>query len=267
MPQMQPFSFVPRRPIAQALVVSLLVHAGLLYGVHGLYPVGFDQPVAMISAVLRQLPSKASTVQSATQTIRPVAPSTVRPATAKPPPRPPRSLPERERSADLRQKQIADVSAALDPVTSVAPSSAVMQYAAPAEAAPAGASGPVVSPAATPGGEASAAVSDRVNAVAVDDVRQYRIALASAARQFRTYPALARERGWEGTAEIAVSLSSSWPGPKVTLFRSSGRNLLDEQAVAMMAQAARATRLPEGLMHRDVPSIVLPVVFSLDNDQ
>ena len=41
---------------------------------------------------------------------------------------------------------------------------------------------------------------------------------------------------------------------------------LDEQALAMLSQAARVTALPEGLKARDF-RIVLPVQFSLDSDQ
>jgi protein TonB len=52
----------------------------------------------------------------------------------------------------------------------------------------------------------------------------------------------------------------------VVLIRSSGRDVLDAQALEMMAQAARVTTLPEGLKARDL-RILLPVTFSLENDQ
>jgi protein TonB len=102
--------------------------------------------------------------------------------------------------------------------------------------------------------------------VSADDMRHYRLSLASAARRFKRYPALARERGWEGTAEITLNVSTLMPGPEAVLVRSSGRNLLDEQALEMIAQAARITSLPEGLKGRDF-RVLLPVKFSLEGDQ
>ena len=56
------------------------------------------------------------------------------------------------------------------------------------------------------------------------------------------------------------------PSPEVVLVRSSGRDLLDEQAVAMLAQAARVTTLPESMRGSDF-QIPLPVKFSLDELQ
>ena len=102
--------------------------------------------------------------------------------------------------------------------------------------------------------------------VSGDDLRQYRLSLASAARRFKQYPAQARQRGWEGTVEVALSVGALAPVPEVVLVRSSGRAVLDEQALDMLTQAARVTALPEGLRARDF-RLVLPVQFSLENDQ
>lgn len=104
------------------------------------------------------------------------------------------------------------------------------------------------------------------SAVSGDDLRQYRLSLASAARRFKQYPAQAHQRGWEGTVEVALKMSALAPVPEVTLVSSSGHRVLDEQAVAMLTQAARVTALPEGLKARDF-RLLLPVQFSLENDQ
>jgi len=118
----------------------------------------------------------------------------------------------------------------------------------------------------TPGAVSGQAPVGGRAGVSGDDLRQYRLSLASAARRFKRYPALASQRGWEGTVEVALNVSALAPVPEVVLVRSSGRGVLDEQALAMLAQAARVTALPEGLKARDF-RIVLPVQFSLDNDQ
>lgn len=101
-------------------------------------------------------------------------------------------------------------------------------------------------------------------AVSADDLRQYRIDLAIASRRFKGYPVLARERGWEGRVEVAISVSAWQPRPQFSLARSSGHAPLDQQAVAMLEQAAAATLLPAGLRGRDF-RILLPVEFTLDD--
>ena len=125
------------------------------------------------------------------------------------------------------------------------------------------------------GGESAARGGDAVAgegaagagaSVAAEDMRHYRVALASAAKRFKRYPPLARERGWEGTVEVAVLLHASIPRPEVKLVRTSGRELLDTQALEMLAQAVRVAELPQGLRGRDL-RIDLPVRFSLEDER
>ncbi len=106
---------------------------------------------------------------------------------------------------------------------------------------------------------APASSNDGVNA---DDLRQYRLSLAIAARRFKHYPAQAKERAWEGTVEVALQVSSLVAAPEVSLVSSSGQDILDEQAIEMITQAARSTNLPERLQGRDF-RLLLPVEFSL----
>jgi len=121
----------------------------------------------------------------------------------------------------------------------------------PAEALPAAIAGPT-------GGSAGG--------VSPDDLRQYRVSLAVAARRFKRYPVLARERGWEGRVEVTVSMSAWQPRPLVSLARSSGRATLDEQAITMLERASANTALPEGLKGREF-SLLLPIEFTLDEDR
>ena len=101
--------------------------------------------------------------------------------------------------------------------------------------------------------------------VSADALREFRIALASTARRYKRYPPLARERGWEGTAEVSISMRGKRLPPAVELVRSSGREILDDQAVDMMLQAARATVLPEKLQAKDF-QVRMPVQFTLEDD-
>ena len=116
------------------------------------------------------------------------------------------------------------------------------------------------------GGEAVAGEGGAGASVSAEDMRHYRVALASAAKRFKRYPPLARERGWEGTVEVAVLLYAAVPRPEVKLVRTSGRELLDTQALEMLAQAVRVAELPQGLRGRDL-RIDLPVRFSLEDER
>jgi protein TonB len=231
-----------RPPLLHALLLSLLAHAIVLLGVLSVLPVQLDAPAATIKVVFSaSAPPVAvkSGVEKETS------------ATASPSP-----VVRRTNAPQL----VVEQSSAAHSI----PKSSLVMSTTPAES--------VVAPSAAvdaPTVHASAQTSapamarDGVNA---DDLRQYRISLAIAARRFKRYPALARERGWEGTAEVTLTVSAHLPEPDVTLLRSSGHAALDRQAQEMMVQAARAAVLPDTLKGRDF-RIVLPVQFSLDGNQ
>ncbi|WP_184414955.1 energy transducer TonB [Rhodocyclus tenuis] len=134
---------------------------------------------------------------------------------------------------------------------------------------------PAVSAVAVPAAAAAHSVGDSSPSAAAggalardgasaDALREYRVALAIEAKRFKRYPPLARERGWEGIAEVSVS-AGKLTEPRVSLERSSGYAVLDEQTLEMLRRAAHATPLPEALRGRDF-RVVLPVRFSLDSD-
>ena len=79
--------------------------------------------------------------------------------------------------------------------------------------------------------------------------------------------------GWRPPVRALCWLSwaVSWmragvPHPDVRLMRSSGRELLDAQAMDMVAQAVRVTEMPIGLRGREL-RIELPVRFSLEDER
>lgn len=221
-----------RRRMLHALIVSLLVHAVILIGVVTVLPVRVEVQSSTISAVLGADRGRQSATQEA---VSPAAAPVVRPDDVARWNRPKSAVgavfqqPSREASSE-----------------------------APAESA--------VPPVLAPASAASAMQRLPVDGASADDLRQYRLALAIAARRFRQYPALARERGWEGTVALALSIRSHFSEPEIILVRSSGHAVLDRQAQEMMVRAARTTELPEGLKGQDL-QIVLPVQFSLDGDQ
>lgn len=114
--------------------------------------------------------------------------------------------------------------------------------------------------AAAAGGEAAMAAPEGLDA---DGVRAYRIDLARGARAHKRYPLLARERGWTGTVEVEVEVSRQGLARHIQLARSSGHDILDREALAMMSRAAGVAALPESLRGRAF-SVRLPVVFDLE---
>lgn len=95
-----------------------------------------------------------------------------------------------------------------------------------------------------------------------DGIRVYRIGLAREARSHRRYPPLALERGWTGTAEVQVDVSRQGRARQILLARSSGHEILDREAVAMMSHAAASAALPDSLRGQEF-AVRLPVVFDL----
>ncbi len=241
-----PMRSASRRTLVQAVIVSLLIHAVILLRVVGLSPVQFDAPAAAINVVVRQesrgAPSKPVSAPAARPAAEPVKPTS--PVV---------------RNAAPRQIVVSESSAN---IVSVAPPA---QPSAPDASSQA----PPVSPAPQVGGGVSTTVvvpTPAREGVSADDLRHYRLSLATAAKRFKRYPALARERGWEGTVDVALNGGALLPEPEIVLLRSSGRTLLDEQALAMMAQAVHATTVPEGMRGRNF-RVQLTMEFSLENDQ
>ena len=235
-----------RRTLVQALVVSVLIHAVLLWRGVVLFQVRLEQPAATINVVISRDPqgnaAKPVSLPATMPLTEPVKPSSplVRKAAARPflVPGPP--------STPLAEPPVQSVTSDAGQTAPSSPGGAFRGGALLSTAQP--------SPDVTQDGASA------------DDLRQYRLALAISARRFKRYPVLARERGWEGTAEVALNVNALLPVPEVVLVGSSGRGVLDEQALEMMTQAARVTSLPQSLKGRDF-RVLLPVKFSLDSDR
>jgi protein TonB len=234
----------------RASLLSLALHSAVMLGVVPAVPLRIEMPAARLQAVLgsaltmppadfpvaKAKPSpKQQTRESAEGAVSRTVATVVRPAVAQHSPR------ENPSAAQV--------------APNLPSARASEQVAAPGHAVESGLASAVA--------PSSAGVNAGVSA---DDMRRYRLSLAISARRFKRYPALARERGWEGIVEVAIVIEPLLPAPQVNLSASSGIPLLDEQAMDTVAQAARNTLLPEGLKGRGF-RVLLPVKFSLDADQ
>ena len=248
--------FFVRRPLLVAFALSLLLHLVLFYG-----PVVVSRPqLAGAGAVIHAVIETAREDVAA----RKAPESPVGKAVAA----------DEKKSVEHRQLAVpkpAEASVSPHAVTastevlraSGEPSSPVVPSVDATADAGGGRSAEAVSPGATGVARTSEVVRDGVSA---EDMRQYRSAVGKAARRFKRYPALAKERGWEGTVELEMVFRAALPTPEISLARSSGYPVLDEQAREMMVKAARATVLPESMRGKDF-RFSLPISFELSDDQ
>ncbi|HCV14243.1 MAG TPA: hypothetical protein DGC76_11205 [Candidatus Accumulibacter sp.] len=250
-----------RRRLWLALLASLLAHAALLAPAYRLpqRPPGMAvQPVVAMIAYRSPVPGEVDAATAATPASvesrrRPVRERQTTAAAASPRLTTP-ARPVIEQSAAPR----SDDSPPMQPRPSRSPPPE------PLSASGVTASGATAVAQEVPVGDSRAGAATPAAGISADDLRHYRIELAIASRRFKRYPALARERGWQGRVEVAVSVSAWQPRPQFSLARSSGHAALDRQAVAMLEQASAETALPAGLRGRDF-RILLPVEFTLDD--
>lgn len=103
----------------------------------------------------------------------------------------------------------------------------------------------------------------KLDAVSPDGLRQYRLNLAREARRFKHYPALARQRGWEGVVVVVVNMFPGVVTPHVSLSQSSGFDLLDQEALELVMQAVHNAVVPDHL-HNRLFGLTLPIHYRLD---
>ena len=238
-------SILNDRTLLKASIVSLAVHAFLLADVEPFLPLKPDAPpTAMAVSFRAPVPERPQARARSTQPVPAVE--------AKPPieKRSAQVLAAASRSPiDSAVPEKFSPSMEIDPAARIAANDAAPVHGG-GDVRPSG----VVAPPAQEEG------------VSAEAVREYRTSLAISAKRFKRYPALARERGWEGEVEIVLDFRRTLPGPEVSLASSSGKAVLDGQAVEMIRQAARATEVPDTLKGRNF-RMLMPIRFSLDEDR
>ena len=119
---------------------------------------------------------------------------------------------------------------------------------------------PVESPPATSSSNAAASVqSETADAGSLD---QYRLALISAARRYKRYPAQAMERGWQGKVEIRLVIGADGRIKTASVRTSSGYGILDQQALDMITKGKTLAQIPAALRGKDFV-VDVPVIFDL----
>lgn len=166
------------------------------------------------------------------------------------------SRPRERRAAE----PLAPAQKLLDPAPVAEPEPA-RPAAAPAPSAPA------ASPPATSSAPERVATELPANpppeALDVNLLEAYRLALIDAARRYKRYPAQAMERGWEGRVEIRVVVGANGMIKSALVKRSSRYQILDDQALDMVRRAFDSLT-----QHKPAPrgrefTLDVPVIFEL----
>lgn len=87
-------------------------------------------------------------------------------------------------------------------------------------------------------------------------------ALSQAIGKHQRYPRVAQMRGWQGTATVALKFGSGSRLVAATVTRSSGHEVLDDQALEMVRDAQPLPSPPERLRNREF-TVLVPIVFRL----
>lgn len=139
----------------------------------------------------------------------------------------------------------------------------------PSVAAPAVAQ-PVPAPVATAPVPSVVAPQPQPTAPKIDDAQDRRLlatygqSISKEIKRYQKYPAPAQRRGWEGTAEVLLQISADGKVTGITLSRSSGHAILDEEALDMVRRAAPLPQAPPDLRGR-AHVVSVPIVFRLQN--
>ncbi|HQR53042.1 MAG TPA: TonB family protein [Burkholderiales bacterium] len=231
------------RPLAAAIAISIAIHAIALALFPQLRPLRNVQEQPLTVEFLPQVPEPAPTPV-------PVSEPVARPA------------PPLERPRPKVTKPTPAVTAReAPPVTApVAPQQELLTAAPEAPAQPSQFSVPAA-PHAEP---AAAPVKEAADSAAADPdmLASYGHALSQAIAKHQRYPRLAQMRGWQGTATVALKFGAGNRLLATTLYKSSGQEVLDEQALQMVKDAQPLPSAPERLRSRDF-TVHVPIVFRL----
>ena len=97
-----------------------------------------------------------------------------------------------------------------------------------------------------------------------DALRQYGIVVAREARKYKKFPAMARQRGWEGEVNVVIGSAIGALSPQVTLSKGSGFEALDQAALEMVRNAVKDAVMPDELRSKSF-ALSLPIRFSLED--
>jgi protein TonB len=216
---------VDQRVLTYAIGASLALHVALL----GLRAPRTHPPLSPPAPLVAHLMEEE----------RPAAPPPV--VEPRPAPQPPKV--ERPKPAPKPKIARPEPAPPKPSALTVAPEPAPLEVPAPAiEPAPAPAPPPQAPVASAP---ATPAAPDPATLIA-----RYRHQFIGAAARYKRYPLAARDNGWEGDVVVRLEIGANGELAEMKIQRSSGHEVLDEQALEMFRLAAPQVPLPAALLGR-----------------
>ena len=95
-------------------------------------------------------------------------------------------------------------------------------------------------------------------------VARFRLELMDIARRYKRYPRIAQDNNWEGRVELRIVFAENGAMTALTVKKSAGRAVLDEEAQAMIRSAQPQVALPPVLRGKAF-TLEIPVEFSLQD--
>lgn len=242
----QPRTAALPRPLKLAIGASVALHALALLWQHG------------------GLPRMDGTIPQTLQVVlKSAAPIPLPPAEASPAPQP---------AVPTPTTRTRPVDAARTPPVLTRPSSALAARPAPAvrtEAAPT-TPAPLEAPAEpAPRPPAPALAAAAPPPLAADEapdpaqLERYGRSLSSLLARQQNYPRIAALRGWEGEVQLRVTIARKGNIVATQIVRSSGFEVLDQNAVQLVTAAGPLPRPPEHLQNREI-QVIVPVHYKLE---
>jgi protein TonB len=231
------------RALNTAILVSIALHAALLFGVRG-----WNDPAK------RRLAAPGPIVARLVQP----------PAVPEPVPAPPAAVKEPAQSPPRVAKPVAAPKPGpvpqAKPQARPAPAAPAPEPAAPsavpAPAAPA-APGPVAKTEPQPTPSAPLAEPSDSGSLA-----QYRMELISAAKRYKRYPRVAQDNNWEGEVVVSMAIGANGMIASLSVKSSSGHDALDQQALEMFKRAKPLVPIPAALRGKEF-TIELRAIYNL----
>jgi periplasmic protein TonB len=174
------------------------------------------------------------------------------------PPEPPKAEPLQPRPAARPSQARPAPQPVPAPVMSVEPSKPAPEAALMAPPAPSQAPAPQVARTEAPPPAASGPDPG--------SVARFRLELMEIARRYKRYPRIAQDNNWEGRVELRIAFAESGAMSALTVGKSAGRVVLDDEAQAMIRSALPHAALPPALRGKAF-TLVIPVDFSLKDER
>ena len=178
----------------------------------------------------------------------PAPPLTARLEAPKPlPPAPPKvELPVLVRPAPVA-KAAPRAPAPTPPILSMEPAKQAAEPAFVVPAQPAAAPAPPALGANAAGPPGPPTAAPAASGLDPGAIGRFRLELMDVARRYKRYPRMAQDNNWEGRVEMRVAIGADGAIHSLTVKKSAGRAVLDDEAQAMIRTAKSKIALPPAL--------------------